>query len=276
MTSGDLAEAFDIRAGSPPRRRFLLGFLSVFGTLFVWWLLTRGAEVESRLLSPQILPNPVEVAASFQSLFSERGLMSGVAYSFFRTTVGFLLAAAVAIPLGILMASFTPVREFFKPLSTIGGYVPIVVLVPLTLSWFGLGEKQKYIFLAIATFVLLLPLVVSAIDRVEEVYLQTAYTLGATRWQTISEVLVPVALADIYDSLCLAYGVGWGYIILAEVIDAKYGLGSLIISSQRRGPYEHVYAVLIVIILISILISWTLSVLGRWLFPYREAGGRSS
>jgi NitT/TauT family transport system permease protein len=272
MTGGPLSKAFDIRAESPPRRRFLLGFLSVFGTLFIWWLLTRGSEVESRVLSPQILPNPIEVLASFASLITERGLMEGIAYSFFRTTVGFLLATAVAVPLGILMASFTPVREFFKPLTTVGGYVPIAVLVPLTLSWFGLGEKQKYIFLAIATFVLLLPLVVSAIDRVEEVYLQTAYTLGATRLQTITGVLVPVALADIYDNLCLTYGVGWGYIIMAEVIDAKYGLGSLIISSQRRGPYEHVYAVLIVIILISILISWTLSAVGKWLFPYREAG----
>ena len=267
-----IKEAFKIRAESPPRRRFLLGFASVFSTLFVWWLLTTGSQVETRILSPQILPNPIEVLASFKPLITERGLLAGMAYSFYRTTVGFLIAVAVALPLGILMASFSPVREFFKPLATIGGYVPIVVLVPLTLSWFGLGEKQKYIFLAMATFVLLLPLVVNALDRVDDVYLQTAYTLGATRLQAILQVLVPVALADIYDDLCLAYGIGWGYIIMAEVIDAKYGLGSLIISSQRRGPYEHVYAVLIVIVLISILINWTLTMMGGWLFPYRETG----
>jgi len=269
--------AFKIRSQSPRRRRFLLGFASVFSTLFVWWLLTAGRQVEYRILSPQILPNPIEVLASFKPLIVERGLIAGIAYSFFRTTVGFLLAAAVALPLGILMASFTPVREFFRPLATIGGYVPIVVLVPLTLSWFGLGEKQKYIFLAMAVFVLLLPLVVNAVDRVDEVYLQTAYTLGANRLQAILQVLVPIALVDIYDDLTLAYGIGWGYIIMAEVIDAKYGLGSLIISSQRRGPYEHVYAVLIVIVLISILINWTLTAVGDWLFPYRETDpGRSA
>lgn len=267
---------FSIRAPSERNSRFLLGFASVSLCLFCWWLLTHGSAVESRVLSPQILPNPLDVLKSFawgeeggESLY-ERGLMTSIAYSFFRTTVGFLIAAAVAVPLGILMGSFTPVREFFQPLTAIGGYIPIAVLVPLTLSWFGLGEKQKFLFLALATFVLLLPLVVDAIDKIDDAYLQTAYTLGATRAQTILHVIVPVSLSDIYDHLCLTYGVGWGYIIMAEVINANYGLGSLIITSQRRGPYEHVYAVLIVIVLISILINSALSALGGWLFPYRE------
>lgn len=261
---------FKIRAESAPKHRFLLGTLSVSLTILLWWLLTAGSAVESRYLSPQILPNPLEVLLSSKSLYAERNLITSIAYSFFRTTVGFLLAATSAVPLGILMASFTPVRDFFRPLSTIGGYIPIAVLVPLTLSWFGLGENQKILFLAIATFVMLLPLVVNAIDQVDDVYLQTAYTLGATPRQGVLHVLVPVALVDVYDYLCLTYGIGWGYIILAEVIDAKYGLGSLIITSQRRGPYEHVYAVLIVIVLISIVINNTLALIGKWLFPYRE------
>ncbi|MBI3549698.1 MAG: ABC transporter permease subunit [Elusimicrobia bacterium] len=261
---------FKIRGDSAPRSRFLLGAASVTIVLLLWWLLTAGESVETRYLSPQILPNPVEVLQSSGSLYTERNLTTSIAYSFFRTTVGFLIAALIAVPLGILMASFTSVRDFFRPLSTIGGYIPIAVLVPLTLSWFGLGEKQKILFLAIATFVMLLPLIVNAIDQVDDVYLQTAYTLGATPWQTVFYVLVPVALVGIYDYLCLTYGIGWGYIILAEVIDARFGLGSLIITSQRRGPYEHVYAVLIVIILISILINNALAYVGKWLFPYRE------
>lgn len=263
---------FKIREASARGRAFLLGAASMACAIGVWWALTRGAEVETRILSPQILPNPWEVVLSFRSLLWERDLAASVAYSLFRTTVGFLLAAAVAIPLGILMGSFTRVREFFSSVTAIAGYIPIAVLVPLSLAWFGLGERQKILFLAVATFVMLLPLVVSALDGVDDVYLQTAYTLGAGRWQAVIQVLVPVALVDIYDRLCLTYGIGWGYIILAEVIDAKFGLGNLIITSQRRGPYEHVYAVLLVIVAVSFLINWTLRGIGRWLFPYREAG----
>lgn len=263
-----------VRDESLAKTRLTLGTASVALALAVWWGLTAGSAVESRLLGPQILPNPLEVLTSFPSLVRDRGLGASIAYSLFRTTVGFLLAAALAVPLGVLMGSFTRVREFFSPLSTIGGYIPIAVLVPLTLSWFGLGEKQKILFLALATFVMLLPLVISAISQVDDVYLTTAYTLGAGRRQAVLDVLVPVALVDIYDHMCLTYGIGWGYIILAEVIDAPYGLGSLIISSQRRGPYEHVYAVLIVIVLISILINWSLAKLGDWLFPYRHLEAR--
>src|SRR5205814_1367551 len=146
------------------------GFVGIVSSIFIWWLLTRGSAVEARYLSPQILPNPIEVLLSFKSLYLERDLMTGIAYSLFRTTIGFLLAASIAFPLGVLMASFTPMREFFRPLSTIGGYIPIAVLVPLTLSWFGLGEKQKILFLAMATFVMLLPLIVNCMDQVDEVY----------------------------------------------------------------------------------------------------------
>jgi len=263
---------FKIRGETRRRRAFLLGSGSVALAIGVWGYLTSGAQVESRILNPQILPNPWEVLLSFRGLYQDRDLMTSITYSLLRTTLGFLLAAAAAIPLGIIMAAFTRVREFFKPLTTISGYIPIAVLVPLSLSWFGLGEKQKILFLALATFVMLLPLVIASLDRVDEVYLQTAYTLGAGSWQTISQVLVPVALCDIYDDLCLTYGIGWGYIILAELINAKFGLGYLITVSQRRGMNEDVYAVLIVIVLISFLINWTLTRIGGWLFPYREAG----
>ncbi|MEK7746352.1 MAG: ABC transporter permease subunit, partial [Elusimicrobiota bacterium] len=171
--------------------------------------------------------NPRDVLGSFargeeggQSLY-ERGLMTSIAYSFFRTTVGFLIAAAVAVPLGIFMGSFTPVREFFSPLTTIGGYIPIAVLVPLTLSWFGLGEKQKFLFLALATFVLLLPLVVDAVDKIDDAFLQTAYTLGATRLQTILHVIVPVSLGGVVPSVSGTVSLSPPHAVSASSIESE-------------------------------------------------------
>ena len=69
----------------------------------------------------------------------------------------------------------------------------------------------------------------------------------------------------------MVIGVGWTYILLAEMVSAERGLGYLIITAQRRGPREHVYLVLIVIILIAFATDWLLVRLGRLLFPYREA-----
>jgi len=216
------------------------------------------------------LPQPVEVAASFKSLWFDRALMKSILYSLARVGAGFGVAVLIALPLGILMASFSIIRGVFNPIAVIGGYLPIAALVPLTLSWFGTDEGQKVAFLAIAAFVYLLPLVIQAVDDVDEIYLKTAYTLGVSQVGAIFRVLMPIAMARIYEGMRLAFGVGWTYIILAEIVDAQRGLGYLIMSSQRRGPNEHIYLVLVVIIVLGFLIDKGLELIGRQLFPHRS------
>ncbi len=251
-----------------------LGAIPPVLMLLVWMAITWGESVEARLVSPVILPSPGEVARSFESLWFERALMRSVLYSLGRVVAGFALAAVFAVPLGIAMGAWTPMRSLAGPVMAVGGYVPIAALVPLTLSWFGTGETQKVVFLAMASFVLLLPLVVQAVDDVDEVYLKTAYTLGASPWQAVSKVLLPVASPAIFDGLRLTFGIGWTYILLAEIVAAERGLGNLIIVSQRRGPREHVYLVLLVIVLLAFGTDKILERIGRVLFPFRPMGKR--
>ncbi|MBW1878910.1 MAG: ABC transporter permease [Deltaproteobacteria bacterium] len=263
--------AFTIRGTLSTPATILLGLVPVVGTLLLWWAITAGETVESRIISPVILPSPVEVAVSFKSLWFERALTWSVLYSTGRVLAGFGLAALIAVPLGILMGSFTSVRAMFNPVAVAGGYLPIAALVPLTLSWFGVDETQKVVFLAIGCFVFLLPLVVQAVDNVDDTYLKTAWTLGATRGQAVRKVLIPIAASSIYDAMRLVIGIGWTYIILAEIVAAERGLGNLIIISQRRGPREHIYLVLLVIVLLAFATDKLLELLGRWLFPHRRA-----
>lgn len=257
-------------------RRFtsaLLGLIPLALIILLWWAVTRGEIVEERIISPVILPSPGEVVASFESLWFQRGLSRSMMTSLARVFAGFGVAAAVALPLGIAMGAFSKVRALFNPLAVMGSYLPIAAIVPLTMSWFGTGELQKVMFLAIAAFVFLLPLVVNAIDDVDAVYLNTAYTLGANRWQTVTKVLLGIAAPALWDALRLTVGIGWTYIILAEIVDAERGLGSLIITSQRRGPREHIYLVLLVIMAMAFLIDRAFVTVGRRLFPYREGEG---
>jgi taurine transport system permease protein len=102
-------------------------------------------------------------------------------------------------------------------------------------------------------------------------YVDTAYTLGANRLQVVTKVLVPLALPDIFNSLRLLFGLAFGYIMLAELINAKRGLGFIIQMSQRRGPSEHILLVLIAISIVAFAIDRGLMMLQRWLFPYRFA-----
>ncbi|MFN7134841.1 MAG: ABC transporter permease, partial [Myxococcales bacterium] len=105
---------------------------------------------------------------------------------------------------------------------------------------------------------------------VHERYVQTALTLGARPHQVLLKVLVQLALPDIFGSLRLLFGLAFGYIILAEMVNMESGLGALILISQRRGPMEHVYLVLFVITAVAYGIDRLLHAVQGWLFPYRE------
>jgi ABC-type nitrate/sulfonate/bicarbonate transport system permease component len=236
----------------------------------VWMAATSGAP-EERIISPTILPSPREVLASFPLLWFDRALTRNLGVSFMRVVEGFALALVVAFPLGLFMGSFTKVRAAFTPLTIFGAYLPIPTLVPLTLSLFGTGELQKVVFLALAFSIYLVPLFVAAVDAVDDTYLRTAYTLGATKSQTVGRVLLPISWPDIWQAMRLGFGVGWSYILLAEMVDVGRGIGGIIITSQRRGPREHIYLVLVIIVLVAFLTDKVWAAAGRWLFPYREA-----
>jgi NitT/TauT family transport system permease protein len=166
----------------------------LFGVVLlgVWWFLTSG-KPDERIVQSLILPSPLEVLQAFGPLHFEQGLVRSAVSSWIRVTAGFTLAAIVAVPLGIYMATFPGIAAFFRPLALAGAYVPIVVFIPLSLTWFGTGETQKVGFLFIGCFVALLPLVIKSIADVPAAFLDVAVTKGASQWQLVRHVLFPVA-----------------------------------------------------------------------------------
>src|SRR6266850_1952772 len=246
--------------------------LFVIIVLGVWWFLTRGS-IGERMVQPLILPSPLEVLQAFKPLHFEQGLIRSALSSWLRVTTGFALAVIVAVPLGVYMATFSSISAFFRPLALAGAYVPIVVFIPLTMMWFGTGETQKIGFLFIGCFVALLPLVIKTIADVPDAFLDVASTKGASQWQLVRHVLFPVAKANIWDHMRGVYGVGWGWIIMAEVfVRPEYGLGALIETSGRRSHTDAIFAVIIVIVLIAVACDQLWRLGAPLLFPYREKG----
>jgi NitT/TauT family transport system permease protein len=259
-----------VRGELPEAMALGLTTLFVGILLVVWWFVTRG-EPGARIVQPLILPSPMEVLRAFVPLHFEQGLVRSAFSSWLRVTIGFALAAIVALPLGVYMATFSSVAAFFRPLALAGAYVPIIVFIPLSLTWFGTGETQKIGFLFIGCFVALLPLVIKDIADVPAAFLDVAATKGASQWQLVRHVLFPVAQANIWDHMRGVYGVGWGWIIMAEiVVRPEYGLGALIGVSDRRSQTASIFAVIIVIVLIAIACDQLWRLGGELLFPYRR------
>jgi NitT/TauT family transport system permease protein len=258
-----------IRGSVPRTAGIVLGLVPVFALIALWWFITRGAP-EERIIGPSSLPSPVEVLNSVSELFTSRDVVHNAIVSLRRVALGYLLAVAICLPLGILMASFGSVRALFAPSATACGYIPIVALAPIMMLLLGLGERHKVVFLALAFGIYLLPQIVAAIDSVGDVYLRTAYTLGASRLQIIRRVLIPVALPSIWQGMRLAFGVGWTYLVFVEMFVIEDGLGALIGISQRRGPREHIYLIIVLITLIAWVSDLIWGRLGQLLFPYQR------
>lgn len=237
--------------------------------VLLWWLATRGADAESRLVSPVILPSPDEVVRSFPSLLNERALVASIAATLKRVLIGFGLAVMVGVPLGILAGAWRIFEAAGAPLALFGRNLPVAALIPLTILWFGIDETQKVMFIFIACVPFVYSDAAAAIANVPDRYVETAQTLGASPFQIVRKVLVALALPDIYSSLRHLFGLAFGYIMLAELINAQHGLGYLLMTSQRRGLSEHIILILLIIGLLAYGIDRVLFWFQRGLFPHR-------
>jgi len=269
MPSDSRPALFALRIAPPPMTRRLVGAAAVGVVVLIWWLITAGA-VENRLVSPIILPSPAEVIRSFPSLLNERALVQSIAATLKRVVIGFGLATLIGVPLGIIAGSWRVVEAGAAPIALFGRNLPVAALIPLTILWFGIDETQKTMFIFIATVPFVYSDAAAAIASVPDRYIETAQTLGASSFQIVTKVLVALALPQIYNSLRHLFGLAFGYIMLAELINAEHGLGYLLMTSQRRGLSEHIILILIIIGLLAFGIDRVLLFFQRGLFPYRQ------
>ena len=257
---------FSIRQPLPKRTAFLLGFVAPALVLGAWCALTYG-----KLVQPDFLPTPTEVVRGTLQLFIQYDLATAIYVSSRRIALAFLLASALALPLGVLMGAFDPVNRFFEPIMAPLRYMPISAFIPLLILWFGIYEKQKIAFLFLGVFVYLLPVVVSSIRLVPEELVQTALTLGASKFQVIRTVLLPAALPEIFDSFRVMNAIAWTYVILAEAVNPEHGLGYMVELARTHQKASWSFAGLLVIGGIGLLTDFLIRSLSSILFRWREA-----
>jgi len=264
---------FRIRESVHPAIRLVLSVLP-FAAVAAWWFwMTAGGEPEFRHIAPTILPSPAEFGDQVGTLITVGRLGFNIALSLTRVMAGFSIAAAIALPLGVLMGASGRINATFNMTMTVLSYLPVPAVVPLTMAWWGSGEQQKVGFLALVTFAVLLAAVYRSITRVDHKYVLSSYTQGASAWDIVSKVLVPVAMPDIFAAMRTCLGVGWTYIVLVEVIksgDEVGGVGNLIMVYHRLGHMPEVYLTVISIMLVGAVIDRLCMIIGSMLFPYKN------
>ena len=228
----------------------------------------------SGLVQPQFLPTPLDVARQFVELlqrpFVGFTLQEPLASSFGRFGMGFGLAVAVGVPLGLLMGWFRILDAIVTPLFDALRFVAPIAWVPFAALWFGPGIGGPVLIIFSGAFP---PCVINAYRGakfIEPRLIEAARTLGASNLRMVSEVLLPASIPSIVAGLRISAGLGWQSLIGAELIVASSGIGYLMVKGQSNISTAIVMSGMIAIGLVGVLIDVALRALQARIEQHRQ------
>ena len=210
-----------------PGRRTALGILFFVLFFAVWAVATLGGFVPKTFLA-----DPLAMVKSGWVLLTEQGFAKDIAFTIWRVLGGFVLAALLAVPLGVAMGAYKPVEAFFEPFVSFARYLPASAFIPLLILWAGIGEAQKLSLIFIGSFFQLVLMIALQVGGTRRDLVEAAYTLGASDVGIVKRVLIPSSAPQIAETLRLVLGWAWTYVIVAELIGASNGIGHMITDSQ--------------------------------------------
>jgi NitT/TauT family transport system permease protein len=227
-----------------------LGFATLFG---VW-----SAVASSGFVPSQFLPTPwgvvermVELTAKpFAGYTIQQHLVSSVG----RYLLGFGLAAAIGVPLGLLMGWFGWLDDVVSPLFEAVRFIAPIAWVPFAALWFGTGIGGPTLIIFMGAFPPALINAYRGAKFVEPRFIEAAQTLGASNWRIIVEVLLPASVPSIVAGLRISAGLGWQSLVGAELIVASSGIGYLMVKGQASISTSTVMAGMIAIGSVGIII----------------------
>jgi ABC-type nitrate/sulfonate/bicarbonate transport system permease component len=265
-----MSEFLTIRKETSRTTKLVLAVSAWVLVVLTWSLITRW-----QLISSYVFPSPMEVLRAFGPLFSEHGLLSNVKASWLRIGQAFLWCVVIALPLGLLMASFRWLYDLVNPVAAPMRSMPTTAFLPAFIGLFGIDETMKVAFLWFGMFFYLLAVVVEEVNRVDTSLLETAYTLGAKRYQVIW-LMFRASFPGIFSSFRILYDIGWTYVILAEIVNRKKGVGAMVQSAYEFHQPDLVYAGIIAIGVAAFLFRALLTVAEKLLFPWRQSAQSGS
>jgi taurine transport system permease protein len=226
-----------LAGASPERRRrlrarlaLLLKVLSVSAFLALW-----SAATSLGWISSVFLPSPGAVAAAAGKLVATGELWTAVLASTQRVLLGFSLAGAIAVPLGIVMGVWWPAKAIVDPFVSLLRPLPSITWIPLSILWLGIGESQKVAIVFMGSWVYILLYTLESTKRVDPLLIRAARNLGASDLAIMREVILPGALPGILAGLKVTLAISWSCIITAEMVAAQSGLGALIWFAKDWG-----------------------------------------
>jgi NitT/TauT family transport system permease protein len=240
------------------RRRLLLPLLGFAGLVLAWDLSARFSGWDH-----QVFPGPLRVISALRELMADGVLVQHAVASLYRVTAGFYLAMFCGIPLGIVLGRLQNANLFINPLIQFLRPISPLAWIPLSMLWFGIGDKPAIFLIFLSSF---FPLVVSttiAVNAINPIYFQVAANFSFNRNEVLRKIILPAIIPDIVTALRLSVTIAWLVVVAAEMIAVQSGLGYLILDSRNALRMDYVMGGMIVIGLIGLALDTIMRLLGR-------------
>lgn len=224
---------------------------------------------EANASTRRLLPAPTSVVVAWWRLLASGDLVRHAAASLGRVTVGYILAALLALMIGLLASRTSPVGGAVRTVVELLRPIPPIAWVPLAILWFGLGDASATFIVLIGAFFPICVSTADAVGGVDSRYIEVARTLGVRRAMLVTNILVPGALPSIVSGLRVGLGIAWTSVIAAELVGTQSGLGYLIQQERLLLQGEELVATMATIGLLGYALAWvTRSAEHRVLVPW--------
>jgi NitT/TauT family transport system permease protein len=245
------------------RRRYLAATLSVVGGLALW-------EIASRFLvaNALFLAGPSQIAVAIYHLAITGQLWHHIGVSAAEFAVGYVVASALGIVLGLAMASSVTMKQALQPWVSGLYATPTIALAPLFILWFGIGIWSKVI---VVIFLVMFPVAINTeagLRTTSERLIEMLRSFGATRRQIFLKVSLPSAVPFILAGLKLGIGRGLIGVVVAELFGSRAGLGRLISQSADSFNMPELFAGVVILAAAGIVMTAGFSWLEGRLVPW--------
>jgi NitT/TauT family transport system permease protein len=210
-------------------------------TFFALLILVGLWEICALLLDSMALPEPWIVLLDLSAALAGGNLLDDLAISAVRALLGLLLAVATAVPLGLAIGAEKPLRKRLSPFIYLLYPIPHVVLLPLIIILFGIGNLSKIFLIALIIFFQILVTTRDAATNINRNYYYSMQTLGASRLQVYRHVILPACLPKILTALRISVGTSVAILFFVESFATTRGLGYRIMDSWGRADYVALY-----------------------------------
>jgi NitT/TauT family transport system permease protein len=241
-----------------------------------------GALAAGTPANPVFLPAPHEVAQAFYKAFTtepkrrgEPWLHESIAHSIKIIGWGFFWSALAGVPLGILCGTFPFFSRLYEPFIDFIRYMPAPAFGALAVAVFGIYDAPKVTIIFIGTFFQMVLVVANTTRKMDRSLLEAAQTLGASRKQLVTKVVLPGIMVDLYNDMRILLGWAWTYLIVAEYIGASSGITYFINQQAKYRIYDNVFAAIAMIGIIGLTTDIVLAWLGRMMFPWQPNSRRN-